>query len=113
MNFFSECKITDEGFHIQVLFFTKTILLGDIKSIQRVPFWKLFLESMNPFKSPMWSTGDMSLSGGIIIETVNNQRFAFSPKNCDEFVAELNARIERTKMAQEVTVTGTIRSGTH
>ena len=98
VNFFSKCEITNEGVRIQVLFFTRTIPFDDIKSIQRVSFLKVFFESINPFKPPMWSTGDMSLGGAVIIETLNNRRVAFSPKNCDQFIAEVNARIEQAKM---------------
>ena len=81
-----------------MLFFTRTIPFDDIKSVQRVSFLKVFFESINPFKPPMWSTGDMSLSGAIIIETLNGRRVAFSPKNCAQFIAEVNARIEQAKM---------------
>jgi len=92
MDFFSTCQIIPEGVRIRVLFFTKTIPFSEIKSIQNLPLWKAFVESMNPLR-PMWSTGDLSLSGVVLIETVKNGRVVLSPKNRDEFVKLVSSHI--------------------
>src|ERR1700677_4578849 len=92
MDLFSNSEITDKGVRIRVLFFTKTILFRDIKSVQRVPFWKVIVESMHPFKPLMWTTGDIFLGNSLIIETAD-QHVAFSPNNCDEFLKIVSSHL--------------------
>jgi hypothetical protein len=93
MDFFSKCQITDEGVRIRVLFVTWNIPFSKIKTIRKVPFWKYCLETMSLFHSAMWSTGDISLQGVVIIETRKGIRVALSPKDADEFVRRVASRI--------------------
>ena len=86
MNFFSNCQITDKGVQIRVLFITRTIAFSDIKTIRKVPFWKVVIEGMNLFKPPLWTTGDVALGGVVLIETLKGGRVAISPHDADEFV---------------------------
>jgi hypothetical protein len=93
MIFFSECQITDKGIQINVLFFSRTIPFGEIKSLRKVPFWRAILESMNPRQPTLWSTGDLSLGGVVIIETTKNSRISVSPRNSDEFVRIVSSHL--------------------
>jgi hypothetical protein len=89
MSIFSECEegeITNEGVRIRFLGFPKTIPFCDIKSIQKVSYWRAVLESMNLFKPAMWGLWKMSLFGVVLIETIDGRRWPISPRNRDEFV---------------------------
>ena len=99
MSIFSVCEegeITNEGVRIRVWGFPKMIQFGDIKSIQRVSYWRVVLESMNLLKPAMWGLWNMSLSGGVLIETVDNRRWAISPKNRDEFVKLVSSHLRNS-----------------
>jgi len=91
MGIFTHTEITDEGVRIRLLGFPKTILFGDIKSIQKVPYWKAVFYSMSPAK-PLLGIWNMPLDGGVLVET-KNFRWVVCPKNRDEFVKLVSSHL--------------------
>jgi hypothetical protein len=89
---FSDCQITEDGVCLQVFFFTKTIAFSDIKSVQKVPFWKVMLEGMHPFKPPMYCNGAVFCSDYVIIET-RKLRYAVTVRDGDKFVRLVSSHL--------------------
>jgi hypothetical protein len=88
-------EINDEGICIPIFFVPKTIRYSEIKSIRKVPFWKAFLEGLNPFRPPMYSTGGISRYV-VLIETKKNRLIAVSPRDGDEFIRMVTNRLKNT-----------------
>jgi hypothetical protein len=93
MNWFpAPFEITEEGICIPFLFWSKTILYKDIKSVRKVPLWKAFLEGMNPLRPPMVSFSSPAFSV-VLIETKKNQYFAVYPRDGEKFVRLVSSRM--------------------
>ncbi len=93
----SECEIANKGVTIWILGFPKRIPFGEIRSIQKVSYWRAILESVNLFKPAMWGQWNMSLFGVVLIETIDRRRWAISPKNRDEFVKLISNHLTISK----------------
>ena len=91
---YSDCQITEDGVSFPVFFFTKTIAFGEMKSVQKVPFWKALLECMHPFKPPIYFNGGIC-SYYVLIETAKF-RFAVYPTEGDRFVRLVSNRLTKS-----------------
>jgi len=95
MGLFPYTEITGEGVRIRLLGFPKTILFGDIKSVQNVSYWKVAFYSLRPAKIVlgMWN---MPLEGGVLVET-QNFWWVVRPKDRDEFVKLVSSHLTNSK----------------
>ncbi len=91
MKSYPDCEITDEGVILPVAFLTRTIAFREIKSVQKVSFWKALSECMHVFKPPIFFNGGIC-SHYVLIET-ERFRFAVHPNDADKFVRIVSGRV--------------------
>lgn len=88
------CEFLSEGLSLRALFFSGTVVYGDIKGARVVNFFQTLISAWNPFRPPA-----VGLVRGIhwryvLLETKKEQLFILTPDNPENFVQVLNEKIQ-------------------